>query len=210
MERERTLEVTKSELNTVLTREEKLSYAAVGSYDKMSHSLELMKRVYKQMNNAEKSGSNGRFLASEIQKADKELKEISASMGELQRNVGSYTGVLNNEYAPAIKNALGLNNTFADLLLKFSKDEEGCFENLSTKTFGITLLTLLKNPVFLSVAGIATVGMAFKYNKDIVEASRLTTQFAGLHGDEMKQYRNEVQPVADTFEVDFKGTLITF
>src|SRR5699024_2786205 len=73
-------------------------------------------------------------------------------------------------------------------------------------------LTLLKNPVFLSIAGIATVGATFKfwydYNKGLVEASRLTTQFTGLHGDEMKQYRNEVQAVADTFEVDFKETLI--
>ncbi|WP_270438282.1 phage tail tape measure protein [Bacteroides bouchesdurhonensis] len=217
VERERTLKVAKSELNTVLTREEKLSHAAVGSYDEMSHSLELMKRAYKQMNDAEKSGSNGRILASEIQKADKELKEISASMGEFQRNVGNYTGALNNEYAPAIKNALGLNNTFADSLLKLSEAGEaggGFFENLSTKTkaFGNTLLTLLKNPVFLSIAGIAAVGTAFKfwydYNKGLVEASRLTTQFTGLHGDEMKQYRNEVQAVADTFEVDFKETLI--
>lgn len=217
VERERTLKAAKSELNTVLTREEKLLQAAVGSYDEMSHSLELMKRAYKQMNETEKSSTNGKVLASEIQKADKQLKEISASMGEFQRNVGNYTGALNNEYAPAIKNALGLNNTFADSLLKLSETGEdggGFFDNLSTKTkaFGNTLLTLLKNPVFLSIAGIAAAGAAFKfwydYNKGLVEASRLTTQFTGLHGDEMKHYRNEVQTVADTFEVDFKETLI--
>ena len=215
---ERELKAAKSELNNILSREEKLSMSASGSYDEMSHSLELMKRAYKQMNEAEKAGTNGQILALEIQKADKQLKELSASMGEFQRNVGNYSSALNGEYAPAIKNALGLNNSFADSLLKLSESSENegsFFDNISlkSKAFGNTLLTLLKNPVFCSIAGIAVAGTAFKfwydYNKGLIEASKLTRQFTGLRGDEMRVYRSEVQAMADTFNVDFKEVLIS-
>lgn len=218
IERERTLKTAKNELNTILSREEKLSNAAAGSYDEMSHKLELLKRAYKQMNDAEKNGSNGQILAKEIQEADKHLKDLAADMGEFQRNTGNYAIALNDEYAPAIKNALGLNNSFAESLLSLAENGEGgggFFENLSdkAKAFGNTLLGLLKNPVFLAVAGISAAGVAFKfwydYNKGLVEASKLTTQFTGLQGDEMKRYRSEVQAVADVFNVDFKETLIS-
>lgn len=211
------LKQSKQGVRQALVNEEKLTRSLEGSYDEMSHSLEMMRRAYKQMDDVERDSINGKILVEEIQKADKQLKAISASMGEYQRNVGNYASALDAEYVPAIKEALGLNNTFADSILKLSEageGGEGFFDNLSikTKAFSNTLLTLLKNPVFLSIAGIATVGATFKfwydYNKGLVEASRLTTQFTGLHGDEMKQYRNEVQAVADTFEVDFKETLI--
>ena len=69
------------------------------------------------------------------------------------------------------------------------------------KAFGATLLTLLANPVFLAIAGIAGAGAAFKfwfdYNQGLVEATRLTQQFTGKSGDDLKAYRNEVQAVAD-------------
>ena len=216
LERERTLKTAKSELNNILSREEKLSQAAAGSYDQLSHRLELMKRAYKQMNQVEKDSPNGKILAAEIQKADKHLKELAADMGEFQRNVGNYASALDNEYAPAIKNALGLNNKFADSLLNMAAeaDKENFFDVLSVKAkaFGNTLLTLLKNPVFLSVAGMAAAGAVFKfwydYNKGLVEASRLTSQFTGLQGEEMRHYRNEVQALSDTYDKDFKETLI--
>jgi hypothetical protein len=216
LERERTLKTAKSELNNILSREEKLSQAAAGSYDQLSHRLELMKRAYKQMNQVEKDSPNGKILAAEIQKADKHLKELAADMGEFQRNVGNYASALDSEYAPAIKNALGLNNKFADSLLNMAAeaDKGNFFDILSVKAkaFGNTLLALLKNPVFLSVAGMAAAGAVFKfwydYNKGLVEASRLTSQFTGLQGEEMKHYRNEVQALSDTYDKDFKETLI--
>ena len=54
--------------------------------------------------------------------------------------------------------------------------------------------------------------MAFKwwydYNAGLQEATRLTQQFTGKQGDYLKAYRNEVQVIADTFNEDFKETLI--
>ena len=80
------------------------------------------------------------------------------------------------------------------------------------KALGKTLLGLLSNPVFLAIAGIAAAGAAFKwwydYNAGLVEATRLTQQFTGKSGDDLKAFRNEVQAVADSFGADFRETLI--
>ena len=44
-------------------------------------------------------------------------------------------------------------------------------------------MALMTNPVFLAIAGIAGVGMAFKwfydYNEGLAEATRLTREFTG-------------------------------
>lgn len=74
-----------------------------------------------------------------------------------------------------------------------------------------TALSLLTNPYFLAMAGVAGVGMAFKwfydYNKGIEEATRKTMQFTGLFGDEMKSVRNQALAISETFDVDFGETL---
>ena len=74
-----------------------------------------------------------------------------------------------------------------------------------------TALSLLTNPYFLAMAGVAGVGMAFKwfydYNKGLMEATRLTQQFTGLTGDEMKSVRNEVLAVSNTFGLEFTETM---
>lgn len=61
------------------------------------------------------------------------------------------------------------------------------------------------------MAGVAGVGMAFKwfydYNKGLMEATRLTQQFTGLTGDEMKSVRNEVLAVSNTFGLEFTETM---
>ena len=48
----------------------------------------------------------------------------------------------------------------------------------------------------------------YDYNAGLVEATRLTQQFTGKSGDDLKAFRNEVQAVADSFGADFRETLI--
>jgi len=90
IERERTLKAAKSELNIILSNEEKLMQAAAGSYAQVSLQLELMKKAYKQMNEEEKNSSSGQTLSVVIKNTDAHLKELSAGMGEFQREVGHY------------------------------------------------------------------------------------------------------------------------
>jgi hypothetical protein len=71
----------------------------------------------------------------------------------------------------------------------------------------------MANPVFLAIAGVAGVAASFKwwydYNVGLQEATRLTQQFTGKSGDDLKAYRNQVQAVADTFNVEFNEVLIS-
>ncbi len=139
--------------------------------------------------------------------------ESNASGQGLQGAAGSV-----EHYADAIKSALGLNNNFGNSLLSLSSDGngiKGMFASMgqSVAAFGKTLLGLMANPVFLAIAGISAAGAAFKwwfdYNKGIAEASRLTTEFLGVTGDEMKAVRSEIQAIADTWGKDYKEVLQT-
>lgn len=146
----------------------------------------------------------------QVDELNDKIKEMEAAYGSHQRNVGNYE--------EAILNALGLNNQFASSLMNMSSGEGKGFKNMlsgmgtSVKAFGKTLLGLMANPVFLGIAGIAAAGAVFKwwydYNKGLVEATKLTQQFTGLTGNDMKAVRNEVQAVSDMYGKDFKDVLV--
>ena len=84
---------------------------------------------------------------------------------------------------------------------------------VKVKALGKSLLTLMTNPVFLAIAGIAGAGMAFKfwydYNKGLMEASRLTTEFTGRTGTEMQALRDRILALSSAMGTDFKDTLAT-
>ncbi len=151
----------------------------------------------------------------ELENAAKQINELNEKIKKAEKDIGQFGREVGN-YENAIKNALGLNNEFAESILNLSengKGLKGMFDNAKTSAaaFGKTLLGLLTNPIFLALAGVVGAGMAFKwfydYNKGLVEATKLTKQFTGLGGDELKEYRNEVQAVADMYGKDFKETL---
>lgn len=151
----------------------------------------------------------------ELENAAKQINELNEKIKKAEKDIGQFGREVGN-YENAIKNALGLNNEFAESILNLSengKGLKGMFDNAKTSAaaFGKTLLGLLTNPIFLALAGVVGAGMAFKwfydYNKGIVEATKLTKQFTGLGGNELKEYRNEVQAVADMYGKDFKETL---
>ena len=150
----------------------------------------------------------GGVLKDNINEVTDALKEAEDGTQRYYRNVGNYE--------EAIKEALGLNNEFANSLLEMSSNSDkagGMFAQIEVKAkaFGKTLLGFMSNPVFLALAGIAGAGVAFKwfydYNKGLVEATRLTQQFTGLSGNELKEYRNEVQSLADVYGKDFREVL---
>lgn len=62
----------------------------------------------------------------------------------------------------------------------------------------------------LGIGGGAAAGIGWwvNYNKGLMEATRLTQQFTEKSGDDLKEYRTEVQVLADYYEKDFKEILI--
>lgn len=184
-----------------------------GSLKQLRAQLSNATKAYDEMSRAERESSKGQEMQEHIQDLIEELKEAEEATGRFQRSVGSY-------YDSMMKAADDLqgteffgmdivNDTGIGKVMEMGKS----VEDLKVK-FGAlknTALSLLTNPYFLAIAGVAGVGMAFKwwydYNKGLMEATRLTQQFTGLTGDEMKSVRNEVLAVSNTFGLEFTETM---
>lgn len=184
-----------------------------GSLKQLRAQLSNATKAYDEMSRAERESSKGQEMQEHIQDLIEELKEAEEATGRFQRSVGSYYDSMmkaaddlqNTEFFgfdvvndTGIGKVMEMGKSVEDLRVKF-----GALKN--------TALSLLTNPYFLAMAGVAGVGMAFKwfydYNKGIEEATRKTMQFTGLFGDEMKSVRNQALAISETFDVDFGETL---
>lgn len=184
-----------------------------GSLKQLRAQLSNATKAYDEMSRAERESSKGQEMQEHIQDLIEELKDAEEATGRFQRSVGSYYDSMmkaaddlqNTEFFgfdvvddTGIGKVMEMGKSVEDLRVKF-----GALKN--------TALSLLTNPYFLAMAGVAGAGMAFKwwydYNKGLMEATRLTQQFTGLFGDEMKPVRNQALAISETFDVDFGETL---
>ena len=206
-----------SQINKLIV---KINQSAEGSYNKLSAQYSLNKIYLNNMTKAERENTEeGRKLVGQTREIYEEMKRLQEATGKHQLNVGNYTEASDAiiAYGDKLKETLGLNNSFGESLLALGRggaESKEVFTAIGdgAKALGKTLSGLLSNPVFLAIAGIAAAGAAFKwwydYNAGLVEATRLTQQFTGKSGDDLKAFRNEVQAVADSFGADFRETLI--
>ena len=214
------LKLAQQEANRINKLIVKINQSAEGSYNRLSAQYSLNKIYLNNMTKAERENTEeGRKLVAQTKEIYEEMKRLQEATGEFQLNVGNYTEASDAiiAYGDKLKETLGLNSAFGESLLALGRggaESEAVFTAIGdgAKALGKTLLGLLLNPVFLAIAGIAAAGAAFKwwydYNAGLVEATRLTRQFTGKSGDDLKAFRNEVQAVADSFNADFRETLI--
>ena len=214
VKKNRELSQAKSNLNTQLKNEEREMLSVKGSYKHLSQQLELLKKAYKDLTKEEADSDFGKEMLATIQDLDAHLKDLAADMGEHQRNVGNYA-IANGQLADSLLEVVGLNNQFGSSLKALGENSAGSFiDGLKdkVKAFGSTLAGILKNKWILSFLGIAGAGAAFKwwydYNKGLEKATRLTQQFTGLSGDELKKTRTNIASLADAYEKDFSEMLI--
>lgn len=214
------LNLAKQEANQINKLLIKINQSAEGSYNRLSAQYSLNKIYLNNMTKAERENTEeGRKLVQQTKEIYEEMKRLQEATGKFQLNVGNYTQASDAiiAYGDKLKETLGLNSAFGESLLALGRggaESKAVFTAIGdgAKALGKTLLGLLSNPVFLAIAGIAAAGAAFKwwydYNAGLVEATRLTQQFTGKSGDDLKAFRNEVQAVADSFNADFRETLI--
>lgn len=213
------LKLAQQEANQINKLIVKINQSAEGSYNRLSAQYSLNKIYLNNMTKAERENTEeGRKLVAQTKEIYEEMKRLQEATGKFQLNVGNYTeadAII--AYGDKLKETLGLNSAFGESLLALGRggaESKAVFTAIGdgAKALGKTLLGLLSNPVFLAIAGIAAAGSAFKwwydYNAGLVEATRLTQQFTGKSGDDLKAFRNEVQAVADSFNADFRETLI--
>lgn len=214
------LNLAKQEANQINKLIIKINQSAEGSYNRLSAQYSLNKIYLNNMTKAERENTEeGRKLVAQTKEIYEEMKRLQEATGKFQLNVGNYTEASDAiiAYGDKLKETLGLNSAFGESLLALGRggaESKAVFTAIGdgAKALGKTLLGLLSNPVFLAIAGITAAGAAFKwwydYNAGLVEATRLTQQFTGKSGDDLKAFRNEVQAVADSFNADFRETLI--
>jgi hypothetical protein len=190
------------------------------SYEQLSAQYSINKNLLNKMTAEYRANSKeGRELESTTKEIYEEMKRLQSATGMNQLNVGNYPDMTEalGGYTDKLKEAMGLNNSFANSIITMSQSGGG-FKNLlgsigtSVKALGATLMTLMANPVFLAIAGVAAAGAAFKfwfdYNKGLVEATKLTNQFTGKTGNDLKNYRNEIQALSDMYDKDFRESLM--
>lgn len=214
------LKLAQQEANQINKLIVKINQSAEGSYNRLSAQYSLNKIYLNNMTKAERENTEeGRKLVAQTKEIYEEMKRLQEATGKFQLNVGNYTEASDAiiAYGDKLKETLGLNSAFGESLLALGRggaESKAVFTAIGdgAKALGKTLLGLLSNPVFLAIAGITAAGAALKwwydYNAGLVEATRLTQQFTGKSGDDLKAFRNEVQAVADSFNADFRETLI--
>lgn len=79
----------------VLRNDIKLSQAADSSMNELSQSLGRMRTAYRAMTAIQRESDFGKELLASIQSADRKIKELDASIGNHQRNVGNYGSAFN-------------------------------------------------------------------------------------------------------------------
>lgn len=84
-----------SRLRRELANQIKLEQAATGSMDEMSQALSRMRAIYESMKGVERESTLGQNLLKNIQTLDTKIKELDASIGNHQRNVGNYASSWN-------------------------------------------------------------------------------------------------------------------
>lgn len=136
-------------------------------------------------------------------------ERIEANNEMIERVTGS-----NEEYADSLLSIIGVNSNFGQSFQSLANSGGHSFIdglNTKVKAFGKTLMGLIANPWVLTLLGIVGVATGVKwwydYNKGLIDATKLTKDFTGLSGPELKAVRNEVQAVADSYDKDFKEVL---
>lgn len=191
-----------------------------GSYNRLSAQYSLNKIRINQMSQEQRDAAEAsEGLITKTRELYESMKRMQEETGKHQLNVGNYTEASDAiaAYSDRLVEGLGLNSQFGQSLLALGRggdEAKGVFTAMGNgaKALGNTLMGLMKNPVFLAIAGVAGAAGAFKwwydYNAGLVEATRLTQQFTGLAGQELSQVRNQVTVLADTFDSDFREVMV--
>lgn len=160
-------------------------------------------------------------LVSQTKEIYEQMKKLQEVTGKHQLNVGNYyEGVSQamQDYGTQLAGTITGNNALIKSFMSLGSTMNGTTTIMGGVKAGLsslwsTLAGLATNPVFLAIAGVATVGAGFKwwydYNSGIQEATRLTMNFTGLTGDALKNIRSEILAITDTWGHDYKEVLET-
>ena len=192
---------------------------AISLSDKEVHSIEEANEVNKKLRQAvrlvrdtdEDYRNTLEKLNSTIGVNTDYVKRNSDRYTQQKMNIGNYTESIKqawmelNHLNDSMQNLGIISGSFGDSLQSIGN--AGSLLN-GLSGFG----KIFKNKWLLGLGAVgaagAGIGWWVNYNKGLVEATRLTQQFTEKSGDDLKEYRTEVQTIADYYNKDFREVLI--
>ena len=159
---ERKLKQASSDIQQTLRNEEKIRQSANGTMQQQAQLLGKLRMAWRQMTDEQKA-ANPQMLAA-IQSLDKYMKEADATIGNFQRNVGNYPGLMNQMTSAAAYMASSINPTLGSVAEKFIK--------VSTSQEAVAAGTALTTGAIATLAG--GIGGALVVFKGFQQAMELT------------------------------------
>ncbi|MCP4521687.1 MAG: hypothetical protein GY827_08380 [Cytophagales bacterium] len=174
-------------------RDFKAAQNQAGSYEDLNAQLVRARQEFKKLGAAERESAAGQELTQNIQRLDKELKELDESIGQSQRKVGSYEDAINAAFGGAAGQVTGVIDSFKQI-----GEAATNAGNLISKAF-VALQAVQ--------AIVEVVGAIDEFVDATREAQRQVEATFGTLGAETDEITVKIQALSKTFNVELDESL---
>lgn len=194
------------DVRSSLNASTKALLAAKGSYTEMSQTLGQLRNAYRQLSKEQRDGAVGTEMLGQIKLLDAELKDVDASMGNFQRNVGGYEEALKQVLPPQAGLIVDLG--------KLSVEGGGIpslFTGMKNSIVGMTkaAIAFIATPLgmvltALAAAGAAAFALFNARNKEIEKQAEASAEALEKQKQQMERLDVEISREVELLRADGK------
>lgn len=206
MEELQKLRTEQGDVRSSLNASTKALLSAKGSYVEMSQTLGQLRNAYRQLSKEQREGAVGTEMLGQIKLLDAELKEVDASMGNFQRNVGGYEEALKQVLPPQAGLIVDLG--------KLSVEGGGIpslFTGMKNSIVGMTkaAIAFIATPLgmvltALAAAGAAAFALFNARNKMIEKQAEASAEALEKQKEQMERFDLEISREVELLRADGK------
>lgn len=200
------LRTEQGDVRSSLNASTKALLSAKGSYVEMSQTLGQLRNAYRQLSKEQREGAVGTEMLGQIKLLDAELKDVDASMGNFQRNVGGYE--------EALKQVLPAQAGLIIDLGKLSVEGGGIpslFNGMKNSIVGMTkaAVAFIATPLGMVLTALAAAaGAAFALfnarNKEIEKQAEASAKALEKQKEQMERFDLEISREVELLRADGK------
>ena len=200
------LRTEQGDVRSSLNASTKALLSAKGSYVEMSQTLGQLRNAYRQLSKEQREGAVGAEMLGQIKLLDAELKDVDASMGNFQRNVGGYEEALKQVLPPQAGLIIDLG--------KLSVEGGGIpslFTGMKNSIVGMTkaAIAFMATPLGMVLTALAAAaGAAFALfnarNKEIEKQAEASAEALEKQKEQMERFDLEISREVELLRADGK------
>lgn len=200
------LRTEQGDVRSSLNASTKALLSAKGSYVEMSQTLGQLRNAYRQLSKEQRDGAVGTEMLGQIKTLDAELKDVDASMGNFQRNVGGYEEALKQVLPPQAGLIVDLG--------KLSVEGGGIpslFTGMKNSIVGMTkaAIAFIATPLgatltALAAAGAAAFALFNARNKEIEKQAEASAKALERQKEQMERFDLEISREVELLRADGK------